>query len=157
MSHVVANPDFVITDLDALAEACPSIGLEFRRDQLTWKWYGTWVNDYSAADAAYKSGIKPEDYGKCLHAIGVQGNATAYEIGLVPNPHGEGFIPVYDFYGSSGDAIRQRASQGLEKLRVAYSTVLAEKMLGQYVPGQKAWQVEKQKQPDGSIKLVATR
>ncbi len=156
MSHVVANTEFVITDLDAFAAACEMRGMEFRRNQKTWKWYGRWVKDYHAADAAYKHGIKPEDYGKGLHAAGVKGEAGGYELGLVANPNGEGFVPVYDFYGS-GRRIIDAAGKGLEELRKAYSEVVAMKVLGKVTPGKKVWKLTKQTLPDGTIKITGTR
>lgn len=121
MSHVVAHPEICFTDFDALASACEELGLEFRQGQKTWKYWGSWANDYHQADAAYKHGIKPEDYGKGVHAIAVKGDSTAYEIGLVPSKDGNGFIPVYDFYGSYGKKIQDKAGKDLEKLRGKYA------------------------------------
>lgn len=74
MSHV-STIETVIQDLDALEQACKALGtVELVRGQTTWKWFGQFVNDYHGADAAYKHGIEPKDYGKCLHAIRVKGN-----------------------------------------------------------------------------------
>lgn len=96
MSHVAAVA-LEIKDLDALEEACKAIGLELVRGQKTYRWYGKWVKDYHGDDAAYKHGIKPEDYGKCAHAVRVKGKPNAYEIGLVEVRPGV-FQPVWDFW-----------------------------------------------------------
>lgn len=122
MSHVVAHPDICFGDLDALRSACEELGLEFREGQKTWKYWGSWANDYHQADAAYKHGIKPEDYGKGVHAIAVKGDSSAYEIGLVPSPKGDGsWMPVYDFYGSAGKKIQGKAGAKLQHLNGKYA------------------------------------
>lgn len=97
MSHV-AIMSTVVTNLDALEKAATACGLVFVRGKKTFKWFGRWMNDYSAQDAAYKHGIKPEDYGKCDHAIEVPGNSKAYSIGVVKNPNGDGYLLPVDFY-----------------------------------------------------------
>jgi hypothetical protein len=119
MSHV-ATVQMEIKDLDALDAACKKLGLEFRRGQKTFKWYGTWVNDYAAQDAAYKHGIKPEDYGKCEHAIGVAGNSKAYEAGLVPNKEGDGYKLIYDFW-AGGHGLIAKIGDSAEKLLQEYA------------------------------------
>lgn len=96
MSHV-STLDVVIDDLDALKKACELVGLEFVEGQRTFRWYGRWMNDYAADDAAYKNGIKPEDYGKCEHAIRIPGNSKAYEIGVARRADGK-LTLVWDFY-----------------------------------------------------------
>jgi hypothetical protein len=121
VSHVVAHPDVCFTDFDALRSACEESGLEFREGQKTWKYWGSWANDYHAKDAAYKHGIDPKDYGKGVHAIAVKGDKDAYEIGLVKSPLGTGWMPVYDFFGSHGKKIQAAAGKQLEKLKGKYA------------------------------------
>lgn len=122
MSHVVAHPEICFSDFDALASACEELGLEFRLGQATWKYWGSWANDYHETDAAYKHGIDPKDYGKGVHAIAVKGDGTAYEVGLVPSPKGDGsFMPVYDFYGEYGKRIQSKTGKNLEKLNGKYA------------------------------------
>ena len=104
MSHV-SKVAIEITDLTALAKAAVALGGELVLGQKTFKWFGKWMNDYAADDAAYKQGIKPEDYGKCEHAIRVPG--AGYEIGVMKNPQGPGFVLVYDNW---------QRGQGLEKV-----------------------------------------
>lgn len=122
MSHVVAHPNICFSDFDAIRSACDELGLEFREGQKTWKYWGSWANDYHQENAAYKHGIDPKDYGKGMHAISVKGDKEAYEIGLVPNPKGDGsWMPVYDFYGEYGKRIQSKAGKDLEKLNSKYA------------------------------------
>lgn len=118
MSHVVTSPVF-ITSLDCLKKALAKFPkLQFREGQKKWKWYGRWMNDYDAADAAYKLGIKPEDYGKCEHAIHMDG--VEYEIGVMKRTDGKGYSLVWDFYGC-GHNINEYIGDAAEKLMTEYN------------------------------------
>jgi len=120
MSHV-STIKLVVEDLDAMEEACKLIGCELVRGQKTFKWYGRWMNDYDATDAAYRQGIKPEDYGKCEHAIRVKGaNDKTYEVGLVKNPNGPGWVPIYDFF-ARGYGLQDAVGDGAGNLRREYA------------------------------------
>lgn len=92
--------------------------LKWKEGQKTYKWWGVWANDYARADAAYKNGIDVEDYGKCEHAIGVEG--TDWEIGVCKRKDGQGYSLVWDFYGKSGQAIEAVIGSSAEKLMVEY-------------------------------------
>jgi hypothetical protein len=98
MSHV-STIECVIRekDLPDLKKAAEALGLVFNEGQKTHKWYGQWVNDYNAEDAAYKHGINPKNYGKCDHAISVPGNGHAYEVGVTKVEDGT-YRLVYDFF-----------------------------------------------------------
>ena len=72
------------------------MGAEFKRDQKTYAWYGKWVNDYNVEQAAYNQGVKPEDYGKCLHAIHFPD--CRYEAGIIEHPDGDGYALIYDVW-----------------------------------------------------------
>lgn len=119
MSHV-STVEIIIQDLDALEKACKLAGAELMRGQTTHKWFGKWVNDYDASDAAYKHGIKPEDYGKCEHAIRVNGNSEAYEVGLVKNPNGPGWVLVYDSW-AGGKGLMKVIGEDAGNLRREYA------------------------------------
>lgn len=123
MSHVTAV-NMEIKDLDALQAAADELGLELVRDQKTWKWFGTWVNDYHGADAAYKNGINPKDYGKCDHALRVKGNPSAYEIGVYQQPDGS-FKLAWDFYGGAGKAVQNCVGRKGEHLKQGYAKAVA--------------------------------
>jgi hypothetical protein len=118
MSHV-AVVDVVVKDLDALAKACQKLGLELRIGQKTFNWYGKWVGDYNGNNAAFNHGIKPEDYGKCDHAISIPGKPDAYEIGLVDDGAG-GFKLVYDFW-NGGYGIEKLAGKDCSKVVESYT------------------------------------
>lgn len=114
MSHVVASEtEIPESQLQTLIDAAKTFGLEFCKGQTTYKWYGRWVNDYSQDDAAFKNGIKPEDYGKCVHAFKLPG--CAYEIGVYRHPETGNFRLIYDFYGA-GKQIQALIGKQAEKL-----------------------------------------
>ncbi len=96
MSHVVSIKT-ELTDLAAVRAACIELGLEFHEGRKNIRWYGRWVNDYDAENAAYKLGIKTEDYGKADHVISVPG--CNYDIGLLKNPETGGYRLYFDFFG----------------------------------------------------------
>lgn len=126
MSHV-AKVNIEVKSLDALRKAAKNLGLEWKENQTTYKWYGKWVNDYGKEDAAYHHGIKPEDYGKnAVHAISVPGNDSAYEIGVVRrtdsdgNPL-EGYTLVWDFFANGYGMMDYVGDKGCGKLVAQYS------------------------------------
>lgn len=153
MSHVVSIQT-VISDLASLDKACQvlsqelGIDLKLVRNQKTFKWYGKWVGDYNASDAAHQLGIKPEDYGKCEHAITMEG--AQYEIGVVRNPNGKGYVLMYDFWGGSGGGpIKKALRQDLGLLTQRYGVEVAKK-----VAKQRGYRgVTERRLPNGKIKL----
>ena len=150
MSHV-AMLDVIVNDIDALEKACQECGLELVRGKSDWLWWGRWVADYHASDAAYKNGIDPSTYGKnALHVIRVPGNTEAYEIGVYANPKGEGYVLCYDFYGSQGAAISKKVGgQQCYALVDSYSKHAAIK-----VAQNMGMQVSEQVEEDGTIVLT---
>lgn len=66
-SHVVAI-DVDIKDRAAFEAAAARCGM-VAVDTGEWGWYGRWVNDYAADNAAYRHGVSVEDYGKCDFAL----------------------------------------------------------------------------------------
>lgn len=66
-SHVIAVAVDIkdVTSLDAAAEACDLIAVATTE----WDWYGSWANDYSSDDAAYRNGFNADEYGKCEFAL----------------------------------------------------------------------------------------
>lgn len=124
MSHVVAGKQEV-KDLDCFEQACKNLGLTFVRNQKTFEWFGQWMNDYAAKDAAYNLGIDPNQYGKCEHAVKVPG--SSYEIGLIRNNEGR-LLPVFDFWGSNGRAIQDRVGQTANLLMQEYALVTGERV-----------------------------
>ena len=91
MSHVT-KLKVQIKDLQALKTACEQLGLVFKENQKTYKWYGRSVGDY-----ALPQNTKVSDLGHCDHAIAVANNKNAYEIGLVAQEDGT-YSLLYDFW-----------------------------------------------------------
>lgn len=118
MSHVVTSP-CIITDLECLERALKKFPkLKLLKDKKTYKWYGKWMNDYDAKDAAYKLGIDPKQYGKCeqcLHMDGVE-----YEIGVVKRMDGKGWSLVWDFF-ADGHRLSEYIGVGAEHLMSEYN------------------------------------
>jgi hypothetical protein len=86
-----------LKDLDAVKEAALLCGLEFRENQRTFKWYGTFVGDTTPP-----AGRDPKDYGKCEHALRQTDMQGGYEVGLVPALDGEGYDALFDSWSSQG-------------------------------------------------------
>ncbi|HXJ55418.1 MAG TPA: hypothetical protein VNU68_02025 [Verrucomicrobiae bacterium] len=134
MSHVTASK-IVYKDLDALRSAVAAFPeLTWCEGQKTWKYWGSWANDYHQEDAAYKRlGIDPKTYGTGVHAIKCKG--TDWEIGVVARKDG-GYALVFDFYGESGRRIQEVAGKEANKLAQLYSkyaTINAAKKAGYMV------------------------
>ena len=143
--------EIVFKDLDSLKKAVADCGLEFREGQKTYRWYGRWMNDFGGENAAYRNGIKPEDYGKCEHAIGVPKSAQAYEIGVVKNPNGPGYVLVVDFW-NGGYGLEALAGKDCTKLAQAYGVQVNRKTLTGM-----GFQVTKKVLKDGTVRLHCTR
>jgi hypothetical protein len=112
--HVVTL-EVRLTDLEALRRACARLGWALKQGQNTYRWYGRWMEDYDGQDAAFRHGVRPEDYGKCDHAIVVPG--CAYEIGLIAR--GDGLQPIFDAW--SADLLRACDGPTAPKLVQAYA------------------------------------
>ena len=115
MSHVTSI-EVVILDLASLKAACADLGLEFKENQTKYKWYGSHVGDYPVP-----AGFKVDDLGKCLHAIGIPNNKDAYEIGVVKNPNGKGYVLLWDFW-AGGMGLQQVVGKDCKNLTHAYKT-----------------------------------
>jgi hypothetical protein len=146
MSHVSCI-DVVIKDLDALKRVAEELGLEFVEGQKTYKWYGRWVKDYNANDAAYKHGIDPGQYGSCDHVLRIPGNPSAYEVGVVKTA--DGYKLIWDFW-AGGYGLRDKIGSKGEKLIQGYSKEVACKALAK--KGLKVKSVEKL--ATGQLKVV---
>jgi hypothetical protein len=125
MSHVVCSK-VIITDLSILQRAVERMSrLKWRPDKKKFNWYGKWVNDYAAADAAYKNGIDVKQYGNCEVCIQVgysenpHDDLINYEIGIVPRKDGQGWSIVWDNY-DSGTLISEYIGRSAEKLMSLY-------------------------------------
>lgn len=151
MSHV-ATVTVRIKDLKAAAKAAKACGMRLVQGQKTWKWWGRWMRDYHGADAAYKHGIKPEDYGKCEHALVKDGGqiGMGYEAGLVKVPGAEGYRLVWDFVDR--DLTERLGGRACEKFQQEYALAVAEQEAEEYTL--QGWSVNRVVQPNGDIQLV---
>ena len=141
MSHVTTI-DLVIKDLKCLEKAAKSLGLEFKNGQKTYKWWGHHVGDYPIPE-----GFTKDDLGKCDHAVGIPGNTSAYEIGVVGAKDGT-YKLIWDFYGG-GMGLQQKVGDGCGALCQQYSKEVTKKqaMMNGYT-------VQENKLDDGSIELT---
>ena len=115
MSHVTTLT-IQIKDLEALEQACQKIGLQFKRNQKHYKWYGRFMGDYREA------GTDPKEMGHCDHAISVPGNPGAYEIGVAAQ--GDHYALRYDFW-SGGMGLEKLAGNRCSTLIEAYTQTVA--------------------------------
>ena len=111
MSHV-SKIETVITNINTLKKACNNLGLVFKENQKTYKWFGQFVGDYPLPE-----GMTKEDLGKCDHAIEVP-NAN-YEIGVIKNKNKEGYSLYWDFW--SGGKLIEHLGQNAWKLTQEYT------------------------------------
>lgn len=115
MSHMICISTR-IRDLKAAALAAKRMGGTLDVNKKTFEWYSRWLDDYSKEDAAYKQGIKTEDYGKCDACINFPG--INYGVGLVKTEEGDYKI-VFDFFDS---ALKEKmGGQGGEAFIQAYA------------------------------------
>jgi hypothetical protein len=149
MSHV-ATVELEIKDIDALEIAAKELGLELMRNQKTYRWYGRWVQDYHGNDAAYKHGIKPENYGKCEHALRIKGDTSGYEIGVARNEAGQLQL-IWDFYGS-GQRLVEKIGKDAGKLTQLYACEVATKQAKK-----QGFAVQKKVLANGKLQLVCRR
>lgn len=115
MSHI-ANIQTEIKNLNALKKACETLGFTFKENQKTYKWYGRFMNDYPLPE-----NVKPEDLGKCDHAINVP-NAK-YEVGVIKNKDGNSYELRWDFWCNGG--LNEKIGRNGEILKQAYAVEVA--------------------------------
>lgn len=117
MSHVT-EIKIVIDDIPALKEACRELGCTFVEGAQEYAWYGTSVGDTPLPD-----GFTADMLGKCQHKIQVPG--AGYEIGVVRNPKGRGFVLLFDYWGPGYPILEKLGGEQLPKLKQAYGVARA--------------------------------
>jgi len=123
MSHVV-NIELEIKDLKSLKEAAEMLGLEFRENQKTYRWYGHHVGDYPLP-----KGFTKFDMGHCDHALSIPGNPNAYEVGVCKRRDGvEGWLLQFDFY-AGGNGLISKIGKDAGKLCDEYAAAVAKRKL----------------------------
>lgn len=131
MSHIVSI-ELQVKDLDALAKAAKSLGLEFVQDQYLYRHYG---NNQS----------------KCDHAIVDRNSRQTYEIGV--SRHGDqskGYVLNLDFWPSGG--LTAKIGANGDKLKQAYAREVTVKHYQK-----QGYRVTQYAKADGSIVLKASR
>lgn len=115
MSHIT-DAKLRVRDLDALEVAAAECGLELRRDQKTFKWFGRFMGD-----SAVPKGRDPRDYGKCEHALRMK-DATErdYEIGVCRALDGDGYDLLMDTWGQAR-LLERVGGANVNKLRREYA------------------------------------
>lgn len=164
MSHVV-EIKHRINDLECLALACKALGLDFRKDQKTFRWWGKSVGDYPLPE-----GYSKADMGHCLHAIGRPdedsftehrsniptggyiSQGKPYEVGVVEARDGKGgYALLFDFY-AGGYGLTEKVGSRAEKLVQRYEVEVAKK-----VARRQGYALREEARPDGTIALHCTK
>ena len=110
---VAMRENTIIDDLDRLAAACKSLGLELVRGQKSFRWSGL-----------HPIVPLPEEFpgmslGECHHAIRIPGEPDAFEVGVVEAKDGRfGFI--FDSW-RGGIGLIDRVGKDCEDLTEAYA------------------------------------
>lgn len=127
MSHV-AKGRLRVTSLDDLEVAAKQCGLTLQRGQRTFKWYGRFMNDSNEGRTLART-MPPSEWGRCEHALTVDGKLDAYEIGVVRALDGsDGYDLVFDSWGP-GAVIVERCGRGLERLAEEVGCEAAARMM----------------------------
>jgi len=140
VSHI-SKIELEIQDLQVLRQACAELGLTFKENQKTYRWYGKYVGDTPLPE-----GTKVEDLGKCDHAIRVPG--AAYEIGVVQR-NGR-HILLWDSWHAGG--LERVLGRNAGRLKQAYAVarVRQQAARGNY-------RLRRQQLADGTIQLTLSR
>lgn len=143
MSHVTTI-ETEIKHIDCLERAAKAVGLEFKRGQTSYKWFGRSVGDYPLPE-----GMSEKDLGRCIHAIGVPNNSQAYEIGVV-NINGK-YKLIWDFW-NGGYGIEEIAGRDCKKILKHYAAEVAMKQMRR-----EGYRVRKVVNQDGTLRVRASR
>jgi hypothetical protein len=108
LSHV-SKIEIEIQSLEVLKDACNRLGLRFKENQKTYRWFGKYMG------GPLPEGMTQSDLGKCDHAIEVPD--CAYDIGVIKQ-NGR-YALFWDFWSSGG--LEHKLGQGAGKLKQAYA------------------------------------
>lgn len=127
MSHI-STIRTAINDLDALDEACRSLGLELRREQKTYRTYG-------GRESA------------CEAAIVLPGSARAYEVGLLRGDAAGTYELAFDDW-QGGQGMVARTGQECRTVLVEYARAKTKRLARQ-----KGWSYREERLPDGRYRI----
>ena len=152
MSHV-ATGKLRVTNLEDLEAAAAQVGMTLRYGQTTFKWYGRFLGD-SESGRDLSRRLPASEWGKCLHALTVNGHEReAYEVGVVKAiDGGEGYDLVFDSWGSCGRLITERCGDQLEKLAENVGAEVAMRQMAR-----KGYRVAREITSDGHVQVVCTK
>lgn len=165
MSHV-STVELHVTSLDDLKAACKRLGLEWRENQTSYRWWGR-----SVGDTPLPEGFAESDLGHCQHAIGIPNDLLthtcsygpvageelrkipgAYEIGVIRRRDGKpGYVLQADFY-DGGYGLEAIAGANCSKLKQAYATEVAKRQAIK-----SGFRVQERKLPNGATQLVCVK
>lgn len=141
----------LIKDLGALEMAAATLGLELRRGQTNYRWYGHYMGD-----SPLPPGMTAEQLGKCSLALAVKGNPHAYEIGLLQQSDGS-YRMLWDFW-NGGRGLLDKVGDDCKKLTEAYKLAVIEKTcsdLGWYFETQPNGEIVVQHPSGGTVTVGA--
>jgi hypothetical protein len=123
------------------------MGLEFRRGQSTYRWFGRKIGS-----DPLPVGFKESDLGKCEHALSVKGNLGAYEIGIVKRRDGRpGYSLLVDWWdGAKG--LTEKVGDNANMLRQGYATEITRRYWRK-----KGYAVTETRREDGTVILNAVK
>jgi hypothetical protein len=138
--------------LEDLEAAAAQVGMTLRYGQTSFRWYGRFMND-STEGRELSRQLPVSEWGKCLHALTVNGHEQdAYEIGVVAAlDGGEGYDLVFDSWGP-GRAIVERCGASLEKLAENVGAEVAMRQMAR-----KGYRVAREITTDGHVQVVCTK
>ena len=155
MSHMAGIDIDIVGDhcIPALSITAEALGLKLEK-RSNFRWYGRWMNDYHAEQAAYNFGIKPEEYGRCAeYVITDPNNPGCYEVGVVRRRDGKpGFILLYDFFSGGHGMTEKLGGATYGKLKQVYTAVSS-----QEVAKLEDMKCEVHELPNGHVQIRATR
>jgi hypothetical protein len=166
MSHI-AQIELEIRDLDALAAACETLGLELVRNQKTYRCWGTGKNmgvlesqEQSSLQRGQgklmPTGFALADMGKCDHAIRVKNSDQhTYEIGLAARRDGRsGYLMLWDAgMQAAARLVKNVGGEKAELLCQGYAVEVAMRIAKR----QGFRVVKKEVRSDGSIAIITQR
>jgi hypothetical protein len=116
LSHI-SKIELEIKDLEALKNACNTLGFQFMENQKEYIWYGKWIGNQPLPP-----GITEDDIGKCDHAIRVP--TAQFEVGVVRK--GNSWILLWDNWIAGG--LQKVIGKDAGILKQAYSVEAVKKI-----------------------------
>jgi len=161
MSHAVEITT-VVKDLDSLERACSALGWKLIRDQKTYRWFGSWVDDSPVPEEMFtpqrlaeiramsreqRKAVMTEAMGRCDHAISVPG--ADYEVGVVKKSDGS-YRLRWDYF--DGKLLKAMGGQHGGTLTQRYNMEVARREALK-----KGYRIAETRQQDGTVKWLLAK